>query len=64
MAADPVPRFRAWLLDDGHATEDELAAHRGRDRRREIDDAVAVRARQPAARRRPSCDTDVYAEVA
>jgi pyruvate dehydrogenase E1 component alpha subunit len=24
--ADPVPRFRAWLLEQGHATEDELAA--------------------------------------
>jgi acetoin:2,6-dichlorophenolindophenol oxidoreductase subunit alpha len=23
-AADPVPRFRAWILEDGHATEDEL----------------------------------------
>jgi pyruvate dehydrogenase E1 component alpha subunit len=22
---DPVPRFRAWLLAEGHASEDELA---------------------------------------
>jgi len=25
-AADPVPLFRAWLLDQGHASEAELAA--------------------------------------
>jgi pyruvate dehydrogenase E1 component alpha subunit len=24
--ADPVPRFRAWLIAEGHASEDELAA--------------------------------------
>jgi acetoin:2,6-dichlorophenolindophenol oxidoreductase subunit alpha len=26
IAADPVPRFRAWLLESGNATENELAA--------------------------------------
>ncbi|WP_098104939.1 thiamine pyrophosphate-dependent dehydrogenase E1 component subunit alpha [Novosphingobium sp. PC22D] len=26
MAADPYPRFRAWLIDEGHASEDRLAA--------------------------------------
>jgi acetoin:2,6-dichlorophenolindophenol oxidoreductase subunit alpha len=26
MAADPVPRFRAWLVAEGHADEAELAA--------------------------------------
>jgi len=26
MAADPVPRFRAWLIEEGHAAEAELAA--------------------------------------
>jgi TPP-dependent pyruvate/acetoin dehydrogenase alpha subunit len=26
LAADPVPRYRAWLIERGHATEDELAA--------------------------------------
>ena len=25
MAADPVPRFRAWLLEHDHASEDQLA---------------------------------------
>ena len=26
MAADPVPRFRAWLIEQGHAAEADLAA--------------------------------------
>ena len=26
MANDPVPRFRQWMLDQGHASEDQLAA--------------------------------------
>lgn len=26
IAADPVPRFREWLLEQGHATAEELAA--------------------------------------
>ncbi len=26
MAADPVPRFRAWLIERGHAAETDLAA--------------------------------------
>ena len=26
MAKDPVPAFRAWLVQNGHATEAELAA--------------------------------------
>lgn len=26
IAADPVPRYRQWLLGEGHASEDELAA--------------------------------------
>ena len=26
MAADPVPRYRQWLLDQGHATEESLSA--------------------------------------
>ena len=25
MAADPVPRYRSWLIEQGHATESELA---------------------------------------
>jgi len=39
MEADPVPRFRQWLLDEGHATDDELAAVEARITA-EIDDAV------------------------
>ncbi len=26
MDADPVPRYRQWLIDNGHATDDELTA--------------------------------------
>jgi pyruvate dehydrogenase E1 component alpha subunit len=26
MAADPLPRYRQWLIDNGHASEDDLAA--------------------------------------
>ncbi|MDB5985891.1 MAG: pyruvate dehydrogenase [Nevskia sp.] len=26
MAADPVPRYRQWLIDNGHASADELTA--------------------------------------
>jgi pyruvate dehydrogenase E1 component alpha subunit len=26
MAADPLPRYRQWLIDNGHASEDGLAA--------------------------------------
>jgi pyruvate dehydrogenase E1 component alpha subunit len=26
IAADPVPRFRRWLIDNGHADEADLAA--------------------------------------
>ena len=32
MARDPVPRFRAWLIEKGHATEAELAAIEAGDR--------------------------------
>jgi acetoin:2,6-dichlorophenolindophenol oxidoreductase subunit alpha len=26
IAADPVPRFRGWLIEQGHASEADLAA--------------------------------------
>jgi acetoin:2,6-dichlorophenolindophenol oxidoreductase subunit alpha len=59
VQSDPVPRFRAWLIAEGHATEDELAAI----------DAQAVRDTQEAwefANESPYPDvaelyTDVYA---
>ena len=62
MDADPVPRYRQWLLDGGHATEDELAAIDGR-AAAAIDDAVqyALDSPQPDA---SELLTDVYAEVA
>ncbi len=61
MDADPVPRYRQWLIDNGHATEDELAAVDER-ASADIDDAVqfAMDAPQPD----PSeLFTDVFAEV-
>jgi TPP-dependent pyruvate/acetoin dehydrogenase alpha subunit len=62
MDADPVPRYRQWLLDEGHATEDDLAAIDGR-AAAAIDDAVqyALDSPQPDA---SELLTDVYAEVA
>jgi acetoin:2,6-dichlorophenolindophenol oxidoreductase subunit alpha len=39
LAADPVPRFRAMLLEAGHATEDQLAAIEA-EAGTEADDAV------------------------
>jgi pyruvate dehydrogenase E1 component alpha subunit len=61
MEADPVPRFRQWLIDNGHLTEaavEEIEASITA----EIDDAVAFAQASPA----PSPEelyTDVYAEV-
>ena len=39
MKQDPVPRFRQWLIDQGHANEGELAALEAA-AEREIDEAV------------------------
>jgi pyruvate dehydrogenase E1 component alpha subunit len=61
MAADPVPRFRALLIADKVATEDELAEIEA-SIEKAIDDAVEFAASSPP----PSLDellTDVYAEV-
>lgn len=61
MEADPVPRYRQWLLDGGQASEDELAAIDGRIAA-DIDDAVrfALDAPQPDL---SELTTDVFAEV-
>jgi TPP-dependent pyruvate/acetoin dehydrogenase alpha subunit len=61
MAADPVPRFRASLIDAKVATETELAEVEA-SVEKAIDDAVEFAQNSPA----PSLDellTDVYAEV-
>jgi pyruvate dehydrogenase E1 component alpha subunit len=61
MAADPVPRYRAWLVAEGHATEEELAAREAAIVA-EVDDAVqfALDSPPPDA---AELWTDVYAEV-
>lgn len=61
MAADPVPRYRAWLIEQGHATEEQLAAFEAKVEE-EITDAVEFAQSSPF----PEADeiyTDVYAEV-
>jgi len=60
VAADPAPRFRQKLLDDGVATEQELAALEA-DIERQIDEAVAFALASPW----PEADDlrfDVFAE--
>ncbi|MET0269257.1 MAG: thiamine pyrophosphate-dependent dehydrogenase E1 component subunit alpha [Sphingomonas sp.] len=62
VAADPYPRFRAKLIADGLATEDELAKIEA-DYEAEIDEAVAFGLDSPF----PGIEeltTDVYGEVA
>ena len=61
MEADPVPRYRQWLLDNGHSSEDELSAIDARIAA-ELDDAVqfALDAPQPDE---SELTTDVFAEV-
>jgi len=61
MAADPVPRYRQWLVDHGQATDDELSAIDAK-ARDAIDDAVQFALDSPFPD--PSeLFTDVYAEV-
>ena len=50
MARDPVPRFRAWLIEGG-VRRQRAGRARGRDRPRDRRGG-GLRARQPAARRR------------
>jgi pyruvate dehydrogenase E1 component alpha subunit len=62
IAADPLPRFRAWLVAEGHATEGELAAaDESASHRVEECWEFAVASPEPD----PSVElyTDVYAEV-
>jgi pyruvate dehydrogenase E1 component alpha subunit len=61
MEADPVPAFRAWLLDNGHATEEQLAELE-ETITAAIDDAVEFAMNSPY----PDADelyTDVYADL-
>jgi pyruvate dehydrogenase E1 component alpha subunit len=62
IAADPVPRYREWLLKGGHLTEAELAGIEA-DCAAEIDDAVAYALACPPP---PPEELflDVYAEAA
>jgi pyruvate dehydrogenase E1 component alpha subunit len=61
MAVDPVPRYRQWLLDEGHFAEEDLAAIE-QAAEAAIDDAVEFALGSPA----PGLEelyTDVYTEV-
>jgi len=61
LAADPVPRYRQWLIDGGHAMGDELAAVEA-GIVAAIDDAVEFALASPAPET-GELYTDVYAEV-
>jgi pyruvate dehydrogenase E1 component alpha subunit len=61
MAADPVPRFRQWLIDQGHFSDADLITIENQIES-VIDDAVEFATTSPG----PSLEelyTDVYAEV-
>jgi pyruvate dehydrogenase E1 component alpha subunit len=61
MAADPVPAYRTWLLENGHATEAELNEIEDQIKAM-VDDAVEFALNSPE----PSLDelyTDVYEEI-
>jgi len=61
LAADPLPRFRAMLIEAGHASEEDLVAIE-KEAGAEADDAVEFAFASPA----PDPSTlfeDVYAEV-
>jgi pyruvate dehydrogenase E1 component alpha subunit len=61
LAADPLPRFRSLLLEQGHATEDELATIE-KEAAAEADDAVDFAFASPPPD--PSeLFEDIYAEV-
>jgi TPP-dependent pyruvate/acetoin dehydrogenase alpha subunit len=61
MEADPVPRYRQWLIDNGHATADDLTAIESK-AQDAIEDAVQFALDSPFPD--PSeLYTDVYAEV-
>ncbi len=61
MEADPVPRYRQWLIDNGHAADDDLTAIESK-AQDAIEDAVQFALDSPFPD--PSeLYTDVYAEV-
>jgi len=61
MAADPVPKFRQWLIDEGHLSEAQLAEMEAKIESI-IDDAVEF-ATSSAGPSLQELYTDVYAEV-
>jgi acetoin:2,6-dichlorophenolindophenol oxidoreductase subunit alpha len=61
MAADPVPRYRAWLVANGHATDEELSELEARVVA-EVEDAVRFALESPPPDESELL-TDVYAEV-
>lgn len=62
MAADPVPRYRTWLIEEGHSTDAELAAFEARVEE-QITDAVEYAQASPFPEA-GEVYTDVYAEAA
>lgn len=60
MANDPVPRYRNWLIAQGHADEAQLAAMEA-DIERELDEAVEFAFSSPYPDL-AELDTDVYAD--
>jgi pyruvate dehydrogenase E1 component alpha subunit len=61
MDADPVPRYRSWLAEGGHATENELAAIEA-GVEQELDEAVEFALSSPTPDG-SELFTDVYAEA-
>ncbi len=61
MAADPLPRYRQWLIDNGHATDDELSAIEARVSA-DIDEAVEFALASPEPDE-SELYTDVFAGV-
>ena len=61
MAADPVVLYRARLVEEGHASEDELAAM-DTEIQAEIDDAVEFAQSSPAPDPAHDLYTDVYGQ--
>lgn len=60
-AADPMPRFRAWLIQQGHADEQALSRLEA-DNQRQIEEAVEFACSSPYPDV-AELDRDVYAEV-
>lgn len=57
IEADPVPRFRAWLIEQGHLSEDEVAAIEA-GIEAELDEAVEFAMASP-----PPDDAELYSDV-